>query len=276
MELIKSVARRIVDRDVLHLIKMWLKAPVEERDENGKRRMAGGRSSQRGTPQGGIVSPMLANLYMNRFLKLADHRKEQGFPRSGSHVCGRFRDSQPRPCGGGTGLDAQRDDAARPYFERSENQHQGNTQGELSLSELYVRAASLQAGWSLVYRSQSVEEESATHQAESGRPINTRKRWRMGRSARSSSTRFCEAGRPTFPTALARRRTEKSTITSLIAYCISCNAAIRCSREAPSNMAISGSLASSKSFGLARRRELREPCGEVHRKAGCSNRARPV
>jgi RNA-directed DNA polymerase len=69
MELLKSVARRIVDRDVLHLIKMWLKAPVEERDENGKRRMTEGRSSRRGTPQGGIVSPMLANLYMNRFLK---------------------------------------------------------------------------------------------------------------------------------------------------------------------------------------------------------------
>ena len=68
-ELLESVARRIVDRAVLHLIKMWLKAPVEERDENGKRRMTGGRSSRRGTPQGGIVSPMLANLYMNRFLK---------------------------------------------------------------------------------------------------------------------------------------------------------------------------------------------------------------
>jgi RNA-directed DNA polymerase len=68
-ELLKSVARRIVDRNLLHLIKMWLKAPVEERDENGKRRMTGGRSSRRGTPQGGIVSPMLANLYMNRFLK---------------------------------------------------------------------------------------------------------------------------------------------------------------------------------------------------------------
>jgi RNA-directed DNA polymerase len=68
-ELLRSVARRIADRNVLHLIKMWLKVPVEERDENGKRRMAGGRSSRRGTPQGGIVSPMLANLYMNRFLK---------------------------------------------------------------------------------------------------------------------------------------------------------------------------------------------------------------
>ena len=68
-ELMKSVARRIVDRNTLHLIKMWLKVPVEERDENGKRRITGGRNSQCGTPQGGIVSPLLANLYMNRFLK---------------------------------------------------------------------------------------------------------------------------------------------------------------------------------------------------------------
>ena len=38
-ELIQCVARRIVDRDMLHLIKMWLKVPVEERDENGKPRV---------------------------------------------------------------------------------------------------------------------------------------------------------------------------------------------------------------------------------------------
>src|SRR5204862_3275606 len=68
-ELIQSVARRIVDRNILHLIKMWLKVPVEERDEKGKRRMTGGRTSRCGTPQGGVVSPLLANLYMNRFLK---------------------------------------------------------------------------------------------------------------------------------------------------------------------------------------------------------------
>jgi len=68
-QLIHSVARRIVDRDVLHLVKTWLKAPVEERDEKGNRRMTGGRKSSRGTPQGGVASPLLANLYMNRFLK---------------------------------------------------------------------------------------------------------------------------------------------------------------------------------------------------------------
>ena len=70
-ELLKSVARRVVDRHVLWLIKMWLKVPVEEPGEDGKGRgrLTGGKSSTRGTPQGGVVSPMLANLYMNRFLK---------------------------------------------------------------------------------------------------------------------------------------------------------------------------------------------------------------
>src|SRR5438067_8152797 len=69
-ELMQCVARRIVDRQMLHLIKMWLKAPVEERDETtGKRRLTGGKDYDRGTPQGGVVSPGLANLYMNRMLK---------------------------------------------------------------------------------------------------------------------------------------------------------------------------------------------------------------
>src|SRR4249920_3188116 len=68
-ELLKSVARRVVDRNALRLIKMWLKAPIEERDEDGTRRMSGGKGAKRGTPQGGVASPLLANIYMNRFLK---------------------------------------------------------------------------------------------------------------------------------------------------------------------------------------------------------------
>jgi RNA-directed DNA polymerase len=68
-DLIKSVARRIVDRHVLRLIKLWLKAPIEEPDGEGTRRIVGGKSNTRGTPQGGVVSPLLANIYMNRFLK---------------------------------------------------------------------------------------------------------------------------------------------------------------------------------------------------------------
>jgi RNA-directed DNA polymerase len=68
-ELMQSVARRIVDRQMLKLIKAWLKVSVEERDERGNRRMSGGKGSKMGTPQGGVISPVLANIYMHRFLR---------------------------------------------------------------------------------------------------------------------------------------------------------------------------------------------------------------
>jgi len=68
-ELLKSVARRIVDGAILHLIKMWLEAPVEETDEKGnKRRSTRNRDEGRGTPQGAPLSPLLSNLYMRRFV----------------------------------------------------------------------------------------------------------------------------------------------------------------------------------------------------------------
>ena len=68
-ELMKCVARRVVDRQLLHLIKMWLEAPVEEVDDKGSRkRSTVNRDSKRGTPQGSPISPLLSNLYMRRFV----------------------------------------------------------------------------------------------------------------------------------------------------------------------------------------------------------------
>lgn len=69
-QLMKSVARRVSDGRMLRLIKAWLKTPVEETDERGNRRMTGGKGSRMGTPQGGVISPLLANIYMNRFLRV--------------------------------------------------------------------------------------------------------------------------------------------------------------------------------------------------------------
>jgi group II intron reverse transcriptase/maturase len=68
-ELLKCAARRVVDRRVLHLIKMWLECPVEETDDQGrKKRTTEAKDQRRGIPQGSPISPLLANLYMRRFV----------------------------------------------------------------------------------------------------------------------------------------------------------------------------------------------------------------
>jgi len=68
-DLLKSLARRIVDRRVLHLLKAWLECPVEEIDKRGhKKRTAQAKDSRCGIPQGSPISPLLANLYMRRFV----------------------------------------------------------------------------------------------------------------------------------------------------------------------------------------------------------------
>src|ERR1700730_2251843 len=64
-ELLQCVARRIVDRDMLHLIKLGLNVPVEERDESGKRHMTGGKGNTRGTPQGRVITPRTQRITSN-------------------------------------------------------------------------------------------------------------------------------------------------------------------------------------------------------------------
>ena len=67
--LMTSVARRVSHGQMLRLIKLWLKAPVVETDEHGHRRVSGGKRGTQGTPQGVVASPLLANIYMHRFIR---------------------------------------------------------------------------------------------------------------------------------------------------------------------------------------------------------------
>jgi len=60
-KLLRALAQRIADGALLHLIKLWLKAPVVA--EGG--RSGGGKGNRRGTPQGGVISPLLANVYLH-------------------------------------------------------------------------------------------------------------------------------------------------------------------------------------------------------------------
>ena len=84
-ELLKSVARRVVDRRVVHLIKQWLECSVDETDGRGrKRRTTVAKDSRCGIPQGAPISPLLANLYMRRFVLAW---KQRGLERSlGSQI----------------------------------------------------------------------------------------------------------------------------------------------------------------------------------------------
>ena len=67
-DLMRCVARRIADGAVLAVIRGWLNTPVVERSTKGERRSTEAKDRHRGTPQGGIISPLLANLYFRRFM----------------------------------------------------------------------------------------------------------------------------------------------------------------------------------------------------------------
>jgi len=84
-KLLAVVAERIVDGGVLALIKQWLKAPVIGEDEDGKRRtVGGGKANSRGTPQGGVISPLLANAYLHLLDRIWErHRLKE---KLGAHI----------------------------------------------------------------------------------------------------------------------------------------------------------------------------------------------
>ena len=76
-DLLRQVAKRVSDGMVLKLIKQWLRAPIMEQDGVGKGNL---KSNERGTPQGGVISPLLANIYLNP-LDYAVNEKCMGKPR---------------------------------------------------------------------------------------------------------------------------------------------------------------------------------------------------
>ena len=64
-KLLKTVAERVVDKNLLSIIKQWLKAPVVKVEGGRKTNIGGGKKNGKGTPQGGVISPLLANIYLN-------------------------------------------------------------------------------------------------------------------------------------------------------------------------------------------------------------------
>jgi len=78
-KLLAVVSERIVDGGILHLIKQWLKAPVIGEDGNGVRKTVGGvKGRRRGTPQGGVISPLLANCYLHILDRIWQRRDLKG------------------------------------------------------------------------------------------------------------------------------------------------------------------------------------------------------
>ena len=83
--LLATVAERISDGAILHLIKMWLKAPVIEEAQDGtKRTVGGGKANRKGTPQGGVISPLLANVYLHLLDRIWERHKLK--TRLGAHL----------------------------------------------------------------------------------------------------------------------------------------------------------------------------------------------
>jgi group II intron reverse transcriptase/maturase len=99
-KLMTMVAERISDGSMLHLIQMWLKAPVMEEDEDGtKRHIGGGKGNRKGTPQGGVISPLLSNLYLHLVDRIWKRRQLQ--QKLGARIV-RYADDIVILCRGGT------------------------------------------------------------------------------------------------------------------------------------------------------------------------------
>ena len=160
----KSVARRITDRQVLHLIKMWIEAPVEETDDRGrKHRTTRNRDEHRGIPQGSPISPLLSNLYMRR---LVLWWKQSGTRQRLRAVIVNYADDLVICCKGTADIAMQtmREVIKKLQLEvqRRQDAHLPCTGGKLRLPGLHVRAVLLPQDREGLSGHDAIEEE---HQA---------------------------------------------------------------------------------------------------------------
>jgi len=183
-DLLKSVARRVADGAVLRLIKLWLKAPIEERDGDGRRRIVGGKRNKRGTPQGGVASPLLANIYMNRFLK---HWRLTGRGEAFRAQVVSYADDFVILSRGCAAEALAWTKAVMTRLGLTLNEAKTslrNASGALHVPWLLVRSALVQSEWPMVPGHKPVQEERATAQDNSGQPAGARQQRPMAGSAR--------------------------------------------------------------------------------------------
>ena len=132
---------RIADRQVLHLIRMWLEAPVVETDDRGRRNES--PQSGQGTPQGGVISPLLANIYLHWFEKCVPSAGGPGHVGQGEDrpLCGRLRDPGPLPGHAHRRVDRRNSGRSLPLDDQPREDPRGaaeRTGGELGLPGLHV------------------------------------------------------------------------------------------------------------------------------------------
>ena len=142
-ELMLSLARRIVDGRVLHLIKMWLECAVEDTDDKGRKtRTTEAKDSGRGIPQGSPISPLLANLYMRRFVLGWKKLGLEETPRhSHRDLCRRSRDPvQAGQCRRGADPHARAHEKTEADGQRGEDTNLQGSGRHVRLPGLHVRA----------------------------------------------------------------------------------------------------------------------------------------
>ena len=170
---------------MLRLIKQWLQAPVETTDGDGKRRMEGGKANKQGVPQGGVISPLIANLYMNRFLK---YWRQSGRGEAWqAHVINYADDFVILSRGHAAEALAWTDRVMTRLglsLNRTKTCAARCTAGAVRLPGLQLRPALLPADRPLVHGGQSVEEERAASEGQGGCDPGSGEHGSMGRGAR--------------------------------------------------------------------------------------------